>query len=112
MFPDDFAHEQSLVFDTPKGLVIFNSCSHGGVEKIITEIEATFPEHKIHAFIGGFHLYKSTEESIRALAARLKNTGVEKIITGHCTGEKAFQILKEELGDGISQMYSGMEIIL
>ncbi len=112
MFPDDFAHEQSLVFDTPKGLVIFNSCSHGGVDNIITEIEATFPEHKIHAFIGGFHLYKSTEESVRALAARLKNTGVEKIITGHCTGEKAFQILKEELGDGISQMYSGMEIIL
>lgn len=112
MFPDDFAHEQSLVFDTPKGLVIFNSCSHGGVDNIITEIEATFPEHTIYAFIGGFHLYKSSEESVRALAVRLKNTGVERIITGHCTGEKAFQILKEELGDGISQMYSGMEIII
>ena len=27
---DDFAHEQSVVFETGKGLVIFNSCSHGG----------------------------------------------------------------------------------
>ena len=27
--PDDFSHEQSLVFETQKGLVIFNSCSHG-----------------------------------------------------------------------------------
>lgn len=26
---DDFAHEQSVVFETGKGLVIFNSCSHG-----------------------------------------------------------------------------------
>ena len=43
MFPDDFAHEQSLVFDTPKGLVIFNSCSHGGPDNIITEVLATFP---------------------------------------------------------------------
>ena len=38
MFADDFAHEQSLVFDTPKGLVVFNSCSHGGADNIITEI--------------------------------------------------------------------------
>ena len=29
-YPDDFAHEQSLVLDTAEGLVIFNSCSHGG----------------------------------------------------------------------------------
>ena len=25
--PDDFAHEQSLVLDTKKGLIVFNSCS-------------------------------------------------------------------------------------
>ena len=39
MFADDFAHEQSLVFDTPKGLVVFNSCSHGGADNIIHEVD-------------------------------------------------------------------------
>ena len=29
--PDDFAHEQSLVIETRKGLVVFNSCSHTGM---------------------------------------------------------------------------------
>ena len=33
--PDDFSHEQSLVFSTPKGLVIFNSCCHGGADNIV-----------------------------------------------------------------------------
>lgn len=33
--PDNFCHEQSLVLDTDSGLVIFNSCSHGGVVNII-----------------------------------------------------------------------------
>lgn len=110
MFPDDFAHEQSLVFETPKGLVIFNSCSHGGPDNIITEITATFPEKEICAYIGGLHLYKSSEEEVRALAKRIKDTGIEKVITGHCTGDEGFRILKEELGDIVEQMYTGMEM--
>lgn len=110
MFPDDFAHEQSLVFDTPKGLVIFNSCSHGGPDNIFTEVAATFPEKEICAYVGGLHLYKSSEEEVRALAKRIKDTGIKKIITGHCTGDEAFTILKEELGDIIEQMYTGMEM--
>lgn len=110
MFPDDFAHEQSLVFDTQKGLVIFNSCSHGGADNIITEVAATFPEKEIYALIGGFHLFHSPEEDVRALAERVKETGIKKIITGHCTGDEAFSVLKEELGDIVEQMYTGMKI--
>ena len=112
MFPDDFGHEHSLVFDTEKGLVVFNSCSHGGVDNIITEILATFPEKEICAYIGGLHLYKSTGADVRALAKRTKETGITRIITGHCTGDEAFAVLKEELGDIVEQMYTGMEIEL
>lgn len=28
--PDDFSHEQTLIFNLPDGLVVFNSCSHAG----------------------------------------------------------------------------------
>lgn len=110
MFPDDFAHEQSLVIDTPKGLVIFNSCSHGGADNIITEVAATFPEKEICGYVGGLHLYKSSEAEIRALAKRIKATGIQRVVTGHCTGEEAFRILKEELGNTVEQMHTGMEI--
>lgn len=109
-YPDDFAHEQSLVFDTPKGLVIFNSCSHGGADNIINEVAATFPEKEICALIGGFHLYKASEDYIRELAKRIRGTGILKVVTGHCTGEEAYKLLKEELGDTLEQMYTGMTI--
>lgn len=108
--PDDYSHEQSLVFETDKGLVIFNSCSHGGADNIIKEIEMTFPDKKLYAIIGGFHLYKSSEEEVRALAQRIKRTGIEKVVTGHCTGEAAYKILEEELGDCLEQIYTGLVI--
>ena len=62
---DDFSHEQSLVFRTQKGLVIFNSCCHGGVANIINEVGATFPTEKVYGIIGGFHLFNKSEEEIK-----------------------------------------------
>lgn len=108
--PDSFDHEQSLVIDTGKGLVIFNSCSHGGADNIINEVKTAFPDRHIHAIVGGFHLYRSGEKEVRELAERIRETGIDRIYTGHCTGEKAFRILKDELGDIVLQLHVGMEI--
>lgn len=110
--PDSFAHEQSLVVNTDRGLVIFNSCSHGGADNIINEVSASYPGKRIYALIGGFHLYHTSDEGVRALADRIRQTGIEKIYTGHCTGDRAFQILKEELGEQACQIYTGMEIVV
>ena len=109
---DDFAHEQSLVIDTDKGLVILNSCSHGGAANIINEIKTTFPDKKVYGLIGGFHLFNKTEVEIRGLAERIRNTGIEYICTGHCTKDRAFGILKEELGNMIEQMQVGYQIVI
>ena len=107
---ETFAHEQSLVFRTEQGLVICNSCSHAGADHILDEIAATFPGEKLYALVGGFHLFKTPDDSVRALALRLKESGVAHVITGHCTGDRAFEILKEELGDRALQMAAGLEI--
>lgn len=110
MRPDSFAHEQSLVLETENGLVIFNSCSHAGPDNIVREVKCAFPGKKVHAYIGGLHLYKLTAEEVRALADRIRKAGIGRVITGHCTGDAAFAVLKEELGDGVAQLYTGMEI--
>lgn len=105
---DDFSHEQSLIFSTQKGLVIFNSCCHAGADRIICEVAEAFPGEPIFAIVGGFHLYETPEDEVAAFAKRLAETGVQKIVTGHCTGEPAFLILKEILGDKVQQMASGL----
>lgn len=107
---DDFQHEQSLVFDTEKGLVIFNSCSHGGADNIICEVARTFPDKKIYAIVGGFHLHRSSRQEVLALAERIRETGIEKVVTGHCTGDEAYLVLKEVLGDCLEQLYTGYEL--
>lgn len=106
--PDDFSHEQSLVFLTEKGLVVFNSCSHGGADNIVQEVEAAYPGEMVYALIGGFHLFNKSEEEVRAFAARLKEKGVQHIVTGHCTGEEAYAILAESLGDKLQQLRVGL----
>lgn len=106
--PDDFAHEQSLVFGTPKGIVIFNSCSHGGADRIIREAAAAFPGKTVLALIGGFHLFNKSEKEVRSLARRIKETGIQYVYTGHCTGGKAYQILAEELGDIVRPLKVGV----
>lgn len=110
--PDDFSHEQSLVVDTRDGLVVFNSCSHGGADTIIRETEAAWPGKRIAALIGGLHLFRSSDEMVRALAKRVRETEIGSIYTGHCTGERAMAILQEELGDRVQSLYTGMEITI
>lgn len=110
MRPDNFSHEQSLVLETPKGLVVFNSCSHAGPDNIVAEVSAAFPGRKIHGLIGGLHLYKLTDEEVRAVAGRIRAAGLEMVLTGHCTGDRAYEVLREELGDGVMQLCTGMEI--
>ena len=108
--PDDFSHEQSLVLDTDRGLVIINSCSHGGAVNIINEVRSTFPDKKVYGLIGGFHLFTKPEAAIRNVGAEINRTGIEYVCTGHCTGDGPYRILKEELGDKLTQLRCGLKI--
>ena len=108
--PDPFEHEQSLVIDTDKGLVVFNSCSHGGADNIIREIRETWPDKEICAYIGGLHLFRSSDQEILDFADRVKETGIDMIYTGHCTGERAMELLKQELGEITHEIYTGQVI--
>ena len=108
--PDDFSHEQSLVLDTEKGLVIINCCSHGGAVNIINEVRSTFPDKHVYGIIGGFHLFNKSDDEIKQVAEEIKNTGIEFVCTGHCTKDRAYGILKSELGERLTQLHVGLEM--
>lgn len=117
---DDFAHEQTVVFHTEKGLVLFNSCSHGGIENIMEEVKAAFPDESICAFFGGFHMMGTggtatcsfREETVKSVAAQLLASSDAVFYSGHCTGDIAFPWLKEVMGNRLAAMHVGMEINL
>lgn len=114
--PDDFSHEQSLVFQTQRGLVIFNSCSHGGIVNIVQGVRQQLPQQPVYAVVGGLHLYSAKADSglncspdyVRAVADALLEQGVERIYTGHCTGQAALSLLRERLGERLFPLTTGM----
>ena len=62
--------------------------------------------------IGGMHLFSPStgksepDEAIHAVAARLKQTG-SRYYTCHCTGQHAFAVLRETLGEQIAFLTAG-----
>ena len=105
--PDDFAHEQSLVVETERGLVVFNSCSHAGMTNILADIRDMLGRSDVCAYVGGLHLYRLDDEELDALCEEIRHTPIRRVFTGHCTGDHAFQFLKQRLGDRIEQFSSG-----
>lgn len=102
--PDDFTHEHALVFRQEDGLVVFSSCSHGGIVNIVRSVQQQLGGQPVKAVLGGFHMYSPgvndlncTPDYVRCVARELKAMGVQKVWTGHCTGPRALSILKEEL---------------
>ena len=117
--PDDFSHEQSLVLEGERGLVVFNSCSHGGIVNIVQGVRDQL-QKPVYAVVGGLHMFSATAPSgmncapeyARGVADALLEQGVERVYTGHCTGPAAFAVLKERLGDRLSPLSTGLSYFL
>lgn len=84
---------------------------------IETAIEL-FPNCRIKAVVGGFHLVGlpvfngigGTKNDIKALGKALSEYPVEKFYTGHCTGMKAYHLLKEVLDDRLEHLPTGRRV--
>ncbi len=96
---DSFPDDQSLVFDTGKGLVLILGCAHSGMINIMHHVmEKTGKDHFL-AILGGTHLDFLTSEQLEASINALKSMKVERIGVSHCTGMKAALRLHQEFGD-------------
>lgn len=115
---DDFKHEQTIVFEEADGLVCFNSCSHSGVDIAISEVQKAFPDKRIKAYVGGFHMMgiaganscSYSKEEVQNVAKQLSQLSDTKFLSGHCTGTIAYDWLKEILGNQLEAFHSGKVI--
>ena len=86
---DTIPEDQSLFFDTDKGVVVVSGCGHAGVINTLDHIMKLFPNRPIYKIIGGFHLFKLNEEKLKWTANKMKEAGVEFFVGAHCTGINA-----------------------
>jgi len=115
---DDFSHELILVIRENDGLVIFSGCSHNGILNMIDTVNKKFAGFPIKAVIGGFHLIgfplfntmAGSKAGIREIGRKMLNFPIDMVYSGHCTGPKAYNILKDEMSEKLTQLHTGMMI--
>lgn len=120
LIPDEVAHEQSLVLEGEKGLIIFNSCCHAGAGYIVRGVKEQFSGRSVQALVGGLHLMGKNTHYLGVAPGIVKNLGkwlfeeleVGTLYTGHCTGDPAFALLKEAYPDRVVRLTTGLEIEL
>lgn len=111
---DKFEHEQCLVLTQGERKILFSGCAHNGILSILDKYHKHFGEYP-DTVISGFHMMKKTQytpdevEYIRHTAYELLKTKA-LFYTGHCTGQAAFEIMKEIMGDRLQELYSGMRV--
>ena len=108
---DQFLHEQCLVVCSGDTKILLSGCAHNGILNILSRFESIY-----HAYpdvvISGFHMMKKTDYT-EAESNNIKETAHElKLLpthfyTGHCTGQKAFDLMKQILGQQLHQIHAG-----
>lgn len=92
--PDDMA----LVVDTAEGLVIVTGCAHAGVINIVEHARAVVRPTRVHALIGGMHLFNANDATLAWTAEQLRGFGVDNFLGAHCTGVETVYRFRRDLG--------------
>ena len=116
---DDFLHEQMLLITENNHLYCFTGCSHHGIVNMVETAVQQAGTMKM-SVIGGFHMYNpvtkglsENKETVIKVGQLLKSYQfIDKIATGHCTGKRAYDILKTELSDQLVNLHTGSVIRL
>ncbi len=112
---DDFAHEIVMAIKEDRNLVVFTGCSHSGILNMVETVARAFEGTPIKAVIGGFHLVAiplfnfmaGSKREVEGLAKSTLDYPVGITYTGHCTGNRAFPILKSVMGERLKDIKTG-----
>jgi 7,8-dihydropterin-6-yl-methyl-4-(beta-D-ribofuranosyl)aminobenzene 5'-phosphate synthase len=112
---DSFEHELILVIRERDGVVVFTGCSHSGILNMVDTVTRQFQGLPIKAVFGGFHLISlpilntmaGSKREVEDVGKEMVKYPIDKIYTGHCTGQKAYRVLKGVLGEKLEYLPTG-----
>jgi 7,8-dihydropterin-6-yl-methyl-4-(beta-D-ribofuranosyl)aminobenzene 5'-phosphate synthase len=95
---DNVPEDMALVIDTAAGLVIVTGCGHAGVINIVEHARAFVRPARVHALIGGIHLFSASAATLGWTTGKLRAAGLDHFLGAHCTGVETVYRFRQDLG--------------
>ncbi|MBL8485672.1 MAG: MBL fold metallo-hydrolase [Rhodocyclaceae bacterium] len=107
---DEHVHEHGTCFNLKdRGLVVISSCGHAGIVNTVLQAQEVSGVKKIHAVLGGFHLFPAVDDYLKRTVAELKSLDPDVVIPLHCSGPGFVTTMREMLADRLVTSTTGTE---
>lgn len=104
---DGLPDDQSIFFETDRGLVVVLGCAHAGVINILDHVQALTGGQRIHAVLGGMHLLNANKRRMERTISELRRIAPDWIGPNHCTGDAALVRLGSAFPDKFFECHAG-----
>jgi 7,8-dihydropterin-6-yl-methyl-4-(beta-D-ribofuranosyl)aminobenzene 5'-phosphate synthase len=85
--PNQHWHEHATCFNLRgRGLVVISSCGHAGIINSVRQAQKVSGVNKVHAIIGGFHLFPAQTAYVADIVRGIKELQPDLLIPMHCSG--------------------------
>jgi 7,8-dihydropterin-6-yl-methyl-4-(beta-D-ribofuranosyl)aminobenzene 5'-phosphate synthase len=109
---DEHIHEHGTCFNLKdRGLVVISSCGHAGIVNTARQAMEVSGVKKIHAVLGGFHLFPAPDDYLRNTVEAMRKLDPDVIIPMHCSGPGLIAILRSEVSDKVVTSTTGTEFV-
>jgi 7,8-dihydropterin-6-yl-methyl-4-(beta-D-ribofuranosyl)aminobenzene 5'-phosphate synthase len=107
---DEHLNEHATCFNLKeRGLVVISSCGHRGIVNSTRQAMKVSGVNKVHAILGGFHLFPADDAYLKQTVAELKALSPDVMIPMHCSGPGLALALREQMPAQFVPSTSGTE---
>ncbi len=101
--------EQSLLLSSDSGVAVVTGCAHPGIVSTVERAKEV-SDREVLVVIGGFHLFKDSDASVRRIVSHLQELEVRWAAPCHCSGDSAIQRFADAYGDAFLLCRAGSVI--
>jgi 7,8-dihydropterin-6-yl-methyl-4-(beta-D-ribofuranosyl)aminobenzene 5'-phosphate synthase len=107
---DDHIHEHCTAYNLrDRGLIVISSCGHAGIVNSVQQAINVSGVKKVHAILGGFHLFPAPNDYLTQTVEALKQFNPDVVIPLHCSGPGFVTAMQNLLNDRLVTSTTGTE---
>ena len=107
---DQHLNEHATCFHLKdRGLIVISSCGHSGIVNSTRQAMKVSGIDKVHAIVGGFHLFPADDGYLKQTVAELGKLNPDVLIPMHCSGPALMASLRDLMPKQLVPSTTGTE---